>query len=373
MAIFASDRKMFGMVAAACGLVALASSPATAQRFSAPEKPASEPKEPAQPAPGQTPQPGNDADANRVPGGKFTLPLSLYDEKADAAADIQRAREVAKKDNRRVLVMWGENKCEFCAYLNELLTTDARLKQLIETEYVWVKVDIGKFDKNIALARRYNTPVDDPGDLQVGRQAFGAPALTIIDANNDQAISAAGGNQMVAKPMMPPSKVFDADFILTMLSGGRANPEVATLLMMEAQQKAKSTDKAVLTYFHIYGSESAAFWDKVVADAQAAEVLAKAFVPRKIDVERHVAGQSLLRRLKGSAAASPPWMTVVGADGKPLAVAGDGLAFDPTAAESAVKWLADASGGKLNETDQRVLLDAINRIAGEKEASATKK
>jgi hypothetical protein len=38
----------------------------------------------------------------------------LYDEKADAKAQIEDALKTAKRDNRRVLIQWGAN-CAGCA------------------------------------------------------------------------------------------------------------------------------------------------------------------------------------------------------------------------------------------------------------------
>jgi len=330
--------------------------PAFAQRFSSPETPVKvTPAAPDAPPvnPAAVPVPAQDDPANhRVGGGGgFELPLTLYDEKADAARDISRARERAKKDNRRVLVMWGENRCEFCAYLNQLLQTDPRLKQLVESEYVWVKVDIGKFDKNIELANRYDTPID--------KQGFGAPALTAIEPSGDQAIGAAGGNEMVNKPMMPPNRVFDPDFVFNFLDKNKPQPKVANSLALDSQMRAKRDGKRVLLYFNVYGSDACKAFDKAVMEPELETILAKAFVVRKIDVERNVNGYTLLRNLKENPLASPPWMTVVDGEGKPVMEAGKGVEFDPAGAAEAAKWIVAASAGKLDSTDEAAITEAL--------------
>lgn len=337
------------VLAAVSGVVTLAPA-AMAQRFSAPET------APAAPPAGEPAKP-EDPNVHRVGGGMqgFKLPLTLYDEKADGAKQVNQARERAKKDNRRVLAMWGENRCEFCAYLNQLLTTDPQLRQLVETEYEWVKIDIGKFDKHIDLAKSFSTPID--------QQGFGAPALTVIEPNSGTAIGAQGGNSMVAKPMMPPNKVFDQAFIYNFLDSNKAQPKVATMLMLESQQKAKREGKRVLAYFNVYGSDACRVFDKAVNTPAAAAALDKAFVIRKIDVERNIAGYDVLRRLKGSPTATPPWMTVLGDDGKPVTEAGAGVEFDPAEAETAVKWLVAASGGKLATDDAAAVSSAIAEAA----------
>lgn len=327
---------------------------AIAQRFSDPTTPdapapAAKPDAPAKPA-------GDDGANHRVGGGMgFELPLSLYDEKADAARDISRARERAKKDNRRVLVMWGENKCEFCAYLNQLMHTDPRIKQLIETEYDWIKVDIGKFDKNIDLANNQQVPIDKPG--------FGAPALCVIEPGGGQSIGVVGGNEMVAKPMMPPNNVFDSDFVYNFLDKNKPQPKVANGLLLEARQKAKRDGRRVLTYFNIYGSDACKAFDKLANTPEAAALLEKAFVLRKIDVERNIQGWEMLRKLKGSATASPPWMTVLDGEGVAVSEAGKGLELETDKAGEAADWLIQASGGKLTGGDREAIASAITEAA----------
>ncbi|MCC6320905.1 MAG: thioredoxin family protein [Phycisphaerales bacterium] len=359
-------RNVIGLIAGALMLTGSA----MGQRFSTPEKP---PEQPEKKPDAEAPKQPGDVKQVEGGGGRFTLPLTLYDEKADAAKVIKQAREEAMKDNRRVLIMWGENKCEFCAYLNELLNTDPVLKQLIETEYVWIKVDIGKFDKNIDLAYRYKTPITDPGDPANGKPAFGAPALTIVDARADEAIAAQGGNAMVNKPMMPPDRVFNRDFILNHLSAGRATPQVANMLVAEAQARAKGSGKKVLIYFHLWASDSCKVWDKFVKDPEAESILNKAFVLRKIDVDRHIAGQSALKRIKASDTASPPWATVLDAEGKPTAEAGKGLEFDSADTAAAIKWLGDVAGSVLTRADREALTKLLDKAAAPPSKEEAKK
>lgn len=328
-------------------LIGLHAGTAAAQRFS---DPAGAP-EAEKPAEGDKPK--TDDGSNHRVGGTFgfELPLSLYDEKADAAREISKARDRAKKDNRRVLVMWGENRCEFCAYLNQLMTTDPRIKQLIETEYEWIKVDIGKFDRNIELANSHQVPINQPG--------FGAPALCVIEPNGGQTIGVAGGNEMVAKPMMPPNNVFDSNFVFNFLDKNKPQPKVANMLLLESQQKARREGKRVLAYFNIYGSDACRAFDRAVNMPECAAILEKAFVVRKIDVERHIAGWDMLRRLTGRPVASPPWMTVLDAEGAAVAEAGKGHELEIEKAGDAADWLIAASNGKLTAGDRESIVAAI--------------
>jgi thioredoxin 1 len=347
--------------AAACGWM-MFGSPALAQRFSNPEAPPAPAPAPAE-APKEQPAQPDDPNNHRVSGGggRFTLPLTLYDEKADAARDISKARERAKKDNRRVLVMWGENRCEFCAYLNELMTTDPMLRQLIETEYEWVKVDIGKFDKNIDLANSFGVPINQPG--------FGAPALCVIEPAGNQSIAVAGGNEMVNQPMLPPDRIFNRDFVFNLLDRSKAAPKVANMLLLEAQQKARRESKRVLTYFNIYGSDACKAFNAATLDPATQAVLEKAYVIRKIDVERNINGYEQLRKLKGNALATPPWMTILDGDGKPVAESGNGVEFDPEQAGAAADWLISGSAGKLSAEDREALVKALTPVKPEPAAT----
>lgn len=320
--------------------------PAMAQKFS------SGPGEtPAQPQPGQPAATPAEDPAEKM-GVK--LPSGLYDEKSDGARQIMEARDQAKADNRRVLVMWGENRCEFCVHLNRLLHEDPSIKQLVETEFVWIKVDIGKFDKHIDLAQSYNVPLLEQG--------FGAPAFCVIDPVSNQSVAVIGGNAMVAKPMTM-THVFDEKTVFNFMNGAKPRPQVAAQLMVEAQTKAKRDGKPVLAYFNMYGSDACALWDKLCADKTARPVLEKAFALRKIDVDRHIGGWDAIKKVKESQAASPPWMTVLDGEGKPTAEAGKGVEFDPSAAAKTTEWLVAASKGKLGTEDAQILNESITRLS----------
>lgn len=337
----------FGTIA----VISVFAGTAAAQRFSDPAG------APAETKPTEGDKAKADESANQRVGSTFgfELPLNLYDEKADAARDISRARERARKDNRRVLVMWGENRCEFCAYLNQLLNTDPRIRQLVETEYEWVKVDIGKFDKNIDLANSHQVPIDKPG--------FGAPALCVIEPGGGQSIGVAGGNEMVAKPMMPPNNVFDSTFVFNFLDKNKPQPKVANVLLQEAQQKAKRDGKRVLAYFNIYGSDACRTFDRAANMPECAALLEKAYVLRKIDVERNIAGWDMLKRLTGRPVASPPWMTVLNSDGAAAPEAGKGHELEVEKIGDAADWLIAASDGKLTAADREALVTALTEAS----------
>jgi hypothetical protein len=325
------------LVAVAAGLAALGCAGSSlGQKFSSPEE----------------------TSGKTVTQAGITLPSGLYDEKADAVVDINRARERAKRDNRNVVIMWGENNCEFCVHLHRLYSEDPRIKQLMETEYELVRVDIGKFEKNIDLAKnQYQTDL-----LQIG-----APDLTVVNPTTNQAMGVMSGKDALAKPMTL-QRVFDADFVFNFLDKNKPTPKPALPMLMEAQQKAKRDDRRVLAYFNIYGSDACKAWDRVADSREVRGILEKAYVLRKLDVDRNPGGYDLLRRIKGSTTANPPWMTVLDVDGKSVAEAGAGHEFDAAGSlPSVVEWLVAASSGKLTADDKDPLTKAIENAIKPKE------
>src|SRR5690606_9625154 len=69
----------------------------------------------------------------------------VYDESADAEAQIAGALAKAKKENRRVLIQWGANWCGWCNQLHDHMRADPEIRRKLLYEYDLVHVDIGKF------------------------------------------------------------------------------------------------------------------------------------------------------------------------------------------------------------------------------------
>lgn len=92
-----------------------------------------------------------------APALAFAAPRP-YDEKADAAAELDRAVASAAATNKRVLVVFGANWCPDCVALDTAMKSD-RTAALVDKEFVVVKVDIGNFDRNLALAQQFGNPI----------------------------------------------------------------------------------------------------------------------------------------------------------------------------------------------------------------------
>ena len=92
-----------------------------------------------------------------VPTIALAAPLP-YDDSADAKADIRNAIVAAKTTQLPVLVIFGANWCEDCRALDRALKSP-RNRELMEREFKVVKVDVGKFDRNLDLAAAYGNPI----------------------------------------------------------------------------------------------------------------------------------------------------------------------------------------------------------------------
>jgi len=98
--------------------------------------------------------------------------VKVYDPQADAAADVKNALDKAAKENKNVLIMLGGNWCPWCIKLNKYIHADAEIDSLINADYVWIKVNYSKENKNPELLKEWGNP-----------QRFGFPVLLVLDKN----------------------------------------------------------------------------------------------------------------------------------------------------------------------------------------------
>jgi thioredoxin 1 len=93
----------------------------------------------------------------------------IYDVNADAKAQVSAAIKTAHAEHKRVLVDFGGNWCGDCIVLDHNFKLPEN-QALLNSDYVVVHVDIGRFDKNVDIAQRYGVPLEK-----------GVPALAIVD------------------------------------------------------------------------------------------------------------------------------------------------------------------------------------------------
>ena len=81
-----------------------------------------------------------------------------YDESADARADVRTALAAARASDVPVLVIFGANWCKDCRAL-DLALNSRKNAALIEREFKLVKVDVGRFDRNLDLSGAFGDPI----------------------------------------------------------------------------------------------------------------------------------------------------------------------------------------------------------------------
>ena len=112
-----------------------------------------------------------------------------YDERADAKAQIKTAVAQAGQLKVPVLVVFGANWCADCRLLDTAFKTGSSAP-LIDKNFIIVKVDVGRFDKNVDVADRYGVPLKK-----------GIPAVAVLSPDGFVIYSTKGGELADARKM----------------------------------------------------------------------------------------------------------------------------------------------------------------------------
>lgn len=94
---------------------------------------------------------------------------NIYSDTADAKEEIRMAVLKAAAEHKRVLLDFGGNWCGDCQVLNIYFHNPGNAA-LLAANYVLVDVNVGEYDKNLDLARKYGIPLNK-----------GVPALAVLD------------------------------------------------------------------------------------------------------------------------------------------------------------------------------------------------
>ena len=95
-----------------------------------------------------------------------------YNETADAKLDIKQALTQSGGSPLPVIVVFGANWCGDCKMLDSAMKHGASAP-LLAQDFKIVKVNVGRFDKNLDVAKAYGVPLQ-----------MGIPAVAIISTNN---------------------------------------------------------------------------------------------------------------------------------------------------------------------------------------------
>lgn len=112
-----------------------------------------------------------------------------YDENADAKTQIAATLAEAARARVPVLVVFGANWCGDCKVL-DLAFNEGAAAPLIAKNFRVVKVDVGRFDRNVALAESYGVPLKK-----------GIPAVAVLSPQGQVVYATKAGELADARSM----------------------------------------------------------------------------------------------------------------------------------------------------------------------------
>ena len=115
--------------------------------------------------------------------------VPVYDESADAQAQVAQALAKAKADNKQLMIVFGANWCGDCKMLDGEFKKPA-LKALLDAKYVIVKVDVNRFNKNLDVVKPYGEVIKK-----------GIPSIVIATPANQLVYATNGGELADARKM----------------------------------------------------------------------------------------------------------------------------------------------------------------------------
>lgn len=307
-------------------------------------------------------QPAAKPEEQKFPGPRgtsITFPTGLYDEAADPNKQIAEGIARAKSEHKQVLLMWGENMCGFCVFLNDVLVHDASVKPIRESDYVWVKVDLGKkFTKNRDVAEKWGVRLWDPTPDGKG---MGAPVLSVIDGVSGQTVGVMGGNAMTAQPMTM-ERVFDEKKIQEFLFNHKPKALVAQSVLNDAMAEAKGAKKPVLALVTMPLNEDADAVGAWMSRPEVAGVMSNYFKVVRIDTDRMTGGVDVLKKLSGGKPMLPPFAVMLDDAGAPT---GDAMLNSlPKTSEEIGAFVAKfGQMAKVSDAEKSILTKALEAAA----------
>lgn len=130
--------------------------------------------------------------------GELKTPLPLpYDEAADADALLVSATARARASGRRLLIDMGGNWCPDCRIVAGVMERP-EVKRFIDRHFVLVMIDVGRFDRNQHIVRRYGL-----------EKLTGVPALLVVDPRTDRLMNAGKIETLSNARAMSPQAIVD--------------------------------------------------------------------------------------------------------------------------------------------------------------------
>ena len=116
-----------------------------------------------------------------APAIKSAAEHDIYPDPSQAKTDIAAALKTAAAQHKRVLLDFGGNWCGDCIVL-DLYMHNEQNEPILNAGFVLVHVNVGKYDANDDLAKKYKIPLGK-----------GVPAVAVLSADGRLLYSQQGG------------------------------------------------------------------------------------------------------------------------------------------------------------------------------------
>jgi thiol:disulfide interchange protein len=226
---------------------------------------------------------------------------SIYDKKADTNEQLAQATVKAKRDNTRVLVMFGGDWCGWCHKLHELFATHAEIRRLLSYEYELVMVDTEAPHAQELLK-----------ECSKGETRLGYPYLAVLDQ---------GGKVLTGQETgsLEEGDHHDPTKVLAFLKRWVVEPKDAQVLLQESLARASSDDKKVFLSFGAPWCGWCHRLENYMARPEVASILDRDFVVLKVDVDRMTRGKDVMKRFRPDDTGGIPWFAFLDSQGHKLA------------------------------------------------------
>lgn len=113
----------------------------------------------------------------------------IYDDSANARQAIASAIREASAAHKNIVLDFGANWCLDCHVLDEQMH-QGELADVVKKNFVVVHVSVGRYDRNLDLAKQYDIPIHK-----------GIPALAVLDSQGKLLYSQTQGQFENARAM----------------------------------------------------------------------------------------------------------------------------------------------------------------------------
>ncbi len=232
---------------------------------------------------------------------------SIYDKTADAKVQVEKATARAKKNDQRVLLMFGGDWCGWCHKLHELFASNREIRKTLSDEYVLVTVDLESPN-----AKELLETCKKALGKEESQKSFGYPFLAVLDAEG-KVVKAQQTDTLEEGDHHDPKRV------QAFLDRWKIAAKDANHVLEEALSRASSDDKRVLLTF---GAPWCGWCHKLhdwLAQPEIATILDRDFIVTQVDVDRMTGGKDVMSRYRPDPSGGIPWFAILDAKGKSLA------------------------------------------------------